>query len=649
MPLLVNGHQVNLDINANNNASPVIKQVAADVGALETNVKNAGKETGHATEQFDDMSLSIFDLAGAYAVVGAAVGAFVEIYQMGEIGAQNTRLIESGQTLARSYGDSLDQILSKVGEASLGTVSNMSIIESANKAMMLGVTGSSEQMAQLMEIAALRGRAMGISTTQAFDDMVRGIGRLSPMILDNLGIVVDSEGTYTAYAESIGKTSGELTRNEKIQALLNSVIVEGNRLLEDAGGLVEDNATKYERLQARIDNYQASLAIAVDEAINPSIEAFLDYADAMDRASEATGLNDQRSRMYLGAMELELQKAREQEEMIRKTNTARWEGLASLYETTTATEAAAEVNEELAGAMSDYYESIIDGASRSYEVQQNYIDQQDDLKRKQAEVRQEIDLLISQGWSPYSEKVQDLEAKYDDLGVKIDETAEKHRARLAEMQFDMLMATLSVDGLTAAEYEIGIAAGVGFGVFTQESAESAILMNDLTQAVATGRLDVQTYGDMMKSAMADGTVSAAELRDMINSIPGEKDVMVNVRTNFDARYGFAAFNQGELDLIGRASGGPVGAGKMYEVNEQGVPELLDFGGRQFLMMPTDGDGYVTPLSGGAGGTGAAGGSIVVQIIVQSPITIMDEEKATNTLIPLMEQAFLELQARGSIS
>jgi hypothetical protein len=38
----------------------------------------------------------------------------------------------------------------------------------------------------------------------------------------------------------------------------------------------------------------------------------------------------------------------------------------------------------------------------------------------------------------------------------------------------------------------------------------------------------------------------------------------------------------------------------------------------------------------------------VQIIVQSPITIMDEEKATQTIIPLVEQAVLELQARGSI-
>ena len=34
----------------------------------------------------------------------------------------------------------------------------------------------------------VRGRAMGLSTTQAFGDIVTGIGRMSPLILDNLGI-----------------------------------------------------------------------------------------------------------------------------------------------------------------------------------------------------------------------------------------------------------------------------------------------------------------------------------------------------------------------------------------------------------------------------------------------------------------------------
>lgn len=46
---------------------------------------------------------------------------------------------------------------------------------------------------------------------------------------------------------------------------------------------------------------------------------------------------------------------------------------------------------------------------------------------------------------------------------------------------------------------------------------------------------------------------------------------------------------------GRASGGPVSAGRMYQVNEQG-PELLNVAGKQYLMMGSQG-GSVTPNGG----------------------------------------------------
>ena len=65
---------------------------------------------------------------------------------------------------------------------------------------------------------------------------------------------------------------------------------------------------------------------------------------------------------------------------------------------------------------------------------------------------------------------------------------------------------------------------------------------------------------------------------------------------------------------GRASGGPVAPGSMYEVNEKG-PELLSQGGKDFLMMGGSG-GFIRPLSGaqrfndeGGGGSATVGGVV----------------------------------------
>ena len=51
-------------------------------------------------------------------------------------------------------------------------------------------------------------------------------------------------------------------------------------------------------------------------------------------------------------------------------------------------------------------------------------------------------------------------------------------------------------------------------------------------------------------------------------------------------------------IFGMAAGGPVGAGSMYEVNEQG-PELLTVANRTFLMTGNEG-GRITPMSGSNG-------------------------------------------------
>jgi len=145
--------------------------------------------------------------------------AIKEVQDAAKEGAAFQRMEDASASLARSLDADMSEIMDALREASLGMVSDFDLMQAASRAMMLGVSADSEQLAQLMEVAALRGRAMGISTTQAFNDIVTGIGRASPMILDNLGIVVDAEGKYQDYAESVGKLLKKLTKSRKNTSL----------------------------------------------------------------------------------------------------------------------------------------------------------------------------------------------------------------------------------------------------------------------------------------------------------------------------------------------------------------------------------------------------------------------------------------------
>jgi sugar-specific transcriptional regulator TrmB len=94
-----------------------------------------------------------------------------------------------------------------------------------------------------------------------FNDIVVGIGRASPLILDNLGITVKIGEANEKYAESLGKASKELTVAEKKQALLNAVLDQGASIMERVGeaGQMITAAERLQRFQAALDNLMVEI------------------------------------------------------------------------------------------------------------------------------------------------------------------------------------------------------------------------------------------------------------------------------------------------------------------------------------------------------------------------------------------------------
>ena len=218
-------------------------------------------------------------IAATAAPLAAALGTVKKVLDFSHEGAQIQRLSDTSSALARSMGMDMGHIMDSVRTASLGMVSDYDIMQASSRAMMLGVGNSAEQLGQLMEVAAIRGRAMGISTTQAFNDIITGIGRMSPQILDNLGIITGGQKTFDAYAESIGKTAEALTDAEKKQALINKAIEGTAGLLEQTGGLIRDTAGNWEYAAAQIKTYTDNLKEAI--ALSRGGDKGFDYVDGM--------------------------------------------------------------------------------------------------------------------------------------------------------------------------------------------------------------------------------------------------------------------------------------------------------------------------------------------------------------------------------
>jgi hypothetical protein len=211
-----------------------------------------------ATHRIKELREGLQDLSRDFVIAAGVITAFVAVLKkgidFGTQGAQMERLAQAGNLLAKSYGVNLTEAVSKVKAASLDTISTQQAILSTNRALLLGVSRDADQLAKLMEVAALRGRATGLDTAEAFDRITLGIGRLSTRILDDIGIVIDGETAYANYGAAIGKTADELTEAEKRIALTNAIIEDGNKLIAGMGGVSLDSAAKIAQLATNVED-----------------------------------------------------------------------------------------------------------------------------------------------------------------------------------------------------------------------------------------------------------------------------------------------------------------------------------------------------------------------------------------------------------
>ncbi len=198
--------------------------------------------------------------------------------------------------LAKSSGFS-SSAFNKLKTATDGTVASMELMKQANNAMLLGIADSEEQMANMFDIAQRLGQSLGVDTVSAVESLVTGLGRQSKLMLDNLGIMVDTNKAYADHAASLNKSTSELTDQERKQAFVNAAMSEANSLV---GQLGDEQLTTKDAI-AQVATATEGLAIKFGDVLSPSIVKiadvlstfitgtadFLDWADGINSVAEA--------------------------------------------------------------------------------------------------------------------------------------------------------------------------------------------------------------------------------------------------------------------------------------------------------------------------------------------------------------------------
>jgi len=254
---------VDIEIRAKDKASKEIKKTEKSLGGIE---KSAGALIGK--------------MAGVAAGVAVAGVALTKAFDAAQYAATVQQTEMSFRSIAAEAGVMADDVIDNMKRMSGETINELDMMLAANRANLLGLPV--DKFDELMAIARASATATGGAVKDMFSDIVVGIGRASPMILDNLGIVVKVGKANLDYATAIGKTVKQLTDQEKKTALLNAVLKSGEDIIRKVGeaGQTVTAAEYFQQAEAAATDLKATIG----ELLLPTFITFSTYLTKALRA-----------------------------------------------------------------------------------------------------------------------------------------------------------------------------------------------------------------------------------------------------------------------------------------------------------------------------------------------------------------------------
>ena len=207
--------------------------------------------------------------------LGQAIGAAFIVGQVQAFAAETIKLGSELQTVGRGFARFGNEMqLETLRKATRGLVSDLELMKVTVQAGNFGIP--IEQMGKLLEFATKRAAETGQSVDYLVESIVKGIGRKSPLILDNLGI------STTRLKE---KFNGAAIEAQNIADVARAV---GDIAAEEMGKMgtaVDTAADKMVRLTTTWENFKAKFG----EAIAPAASGLLEGITNMLKAGETMG------------------------------------------------------------------------------------------------------------------------------------------------------------------------------------------------------------------------------------------------------------------------------------------------------------------------------------------------------------------------
>ena len=256
--------QILIELKADDKASAKIKKVETSVSSLG---RKASKSMKPAAKSMEDMQVTLNRMGNRFRFMTIAFGALA-------IGAitlvkgfiEKTREMEAATLRVGVFAVSSGQDMDKAQEAALNLARTglVSVTEASNALSNLLATGLNIDTAtvllkRMLDTAVLSKESLTDTFGRALEKSTLGIRILQERQVDAIGINFRADQVWRAYGKTIGKTTAEMSTQEKQMAIVNFLLKETERFAGGAdlamntfGGAMSRLATTVEIMQAKI-------------------------------------------------------------------------------------------------------------------------------------------------------------------------------------------------------------------------------------------------------------------------------------------------------------------------------------------------------------------------------------------------------------
>jgi len=227
-----------------------LRETSASSGQLDRNMKGAAKASSNTTKEFSKMAQGLGGLVHAYATIAANVFAVTAAFNILRSAARVEQLTQSMTAFSIATGAATRTTVEGLKKISQGALSTEQAMRSVAQATAAGF--DAQQINDIAQVATNASKVLGRDTADSIDRLVRGLTKLEPELIDELGLMTRVDDAVRKYADSVNKSATDLTTYERRMAFANAVLDEGITKFGELGDLVEVNP--YDKIATSIEN-----------------------------------------------------------------------------------------------------------------------------------------------------------------------------------------------------------------------------------------------------------------------------------------------------------------------------------------------------------------------------------------------------------